>query len=215
MGRGLWRTPVRVAAIIAGIVLPLLTCGLVLADLPGGIPAPPGLPASGQPITIVVEPPSLVTVAVPVDPEGCAVDLSYDNTQANPLGSVFRGQTACGSGVYQPTMGGHAVLTDIFGNQVASGSGAGGRGDGPITSQGDYTVNGSPTSVASSPGVSGTGAVPGMEYTITYTTSITLTWPQYWGPAAAGCSISGQTMTCTGQTTYSFIPGTQGGFTPS
>src|SRR5258708_37462341 len=118
-----WPAPLRRVAVVAGVVLPMFTVGMVHANLPGGLPDPPplpiaGLPQPGQPITFVVEPPSLWITAVPVDPRGCALDMSYDNTQASPPGTVFRGQSACGSQVYAPIIRGHASLTDVFGNEV-------------------------------------------------------------------------------------------------
>src|SRR5437899_690804 len=119
MARGPWRGPLRVVAVAAGVLTSLLTAGLAHADLPGGIPDPVGLPGSGQPITIILEPPSVAVVSIPVAPDGCAIDMSYDNTQASPPGSIFRGQTACGSGVYSPIISGHAQLLDVFGQVVA------------------------------------------------------------------------------------------------
>jgi hypothetical protein len=202
------RPLLRAAAVVVGATLPLLGSGVARADLPGGIPPPPGLPQSGQPITMVVQPPSVFTVAVPPPPTGCAIDASYDNTGTTPPGTVFRGQTGCGAGVYAPVLTGHAVLLDVFGNVVASGGGYGQVG-GVGTSQGRYALQGSLTS-----GLNGAGPVPGLDYTIRYDTSITLRAPQYWGPPAAGCSVSGQTLYCTVSTTYSYIPGTQGGLTP-
>jgi hypothetical protein len=162
-----------------------------------------------QPITVVVQPPSLTTLVVPIPPDGCAIDTSYDNTQISPPGSIFRGQTGCGSGIYQPGLSGQAVLKDIFGSVVAVGNGfsqVGGIG----TSQGIYLLQGNVLG-----GVNGVGPLPGSQYTITYDTSITLTYPQYWGPPAAGCSVNGQTLHCVVTTTYSYIPGTQGGIRPS
>jgi hypothetical protein len=212
-GRGLWRAPARMAAVVVGLVLPMLPTAMAHATLPGGVDPPVPVPASGQPITIVVEPPSLYTVTVPTPPDNCAIDMSYDNTQANPAGSLYRGETACGSDVYAPGMSGTTTLTDIFGTVVSRGRGFGARGNGPFTSQGDYVV-GTGSGVVTA-GLSGTGPVPGMDYTINYTTSITLVWPQYWGPAPAGCTVSGQTMRCVASTTYSYLPGTQGGFRPS
>lgn len=210
MARGLWRRPLRVAAVITGVVVPLLASGLVHADLPGGIPAPPGLPQSGQPIPMVIEPPTLFALSIPPSPNGCDTALSYDNSQATPPGTLFRGETACGPGVVNASISVHAVLTDVLGNVVASASSAGGVGNGPVTSQGDWVVTAG--SSLAQPGLNSNGPVPGMEYTIQYTSSVTLAWPQYWGAPAAGCSISGQTMVCNAATTYSFIPGTAGGF---
>jgi hypothetical protein len=205
-----WRGPLRAAAIVVGATLPLFTLGMVHAD--PGLPPLPDLPSSGgQPITIIVEPPSLWTAHVPVAPDGCAVDLSYDNTSANPAGTIFRGQTACGSEVYSPTITGQAQLSDIFGNVVADAPGYGARGNGPFTSQGAWWV----TPATLPPSLNGSGPTPGLEYTNTYTTSMTITYPQYWGPAPGGCEVNGQTMRCTVQTSYFYIPGTQGGVTPS
>lgn len=214
MAKGPWGATFRVAAIIAGVVLPMTVIGIVRAELPG-LPSPPvgGLPQGGQPITFVIEPPGTGTDGVPVAPNGCVLDMSYDNTQATPPGTVFRGQTACGWEFYQPTISGHAYLTDIFGNVVASAPGFGARGDGPFTSQGSYVVNPSASAVTS-PSTYGAGPVPGMEYTITYTTTIVLYPGQIWGPASDGCSVSGQAMTCTASTTYLYVPGTSGGVTP-
>jgi hypothetical protein len=215
MSRAPWCAPLRFAAVVAGVVLPMFTIGMVHADPPGGLPNPPiaGLPQPGQPITLVVEPPSLWIVAVPVDPNGCAIDMSYDNTQATPPGTVFRGQTACGSQIYAPIIRGSATLTDVFGNVVATAPQFAGRGGGPYTSEGSYVV--SPTGI-SSPSTYGAGPVPGLDYTITYTTSITLVGGQYWAPPPSGCSLTGgQTMTCTAQITYDYIPGTKGGITPA
>jgi len=218
MLRGAWGAPLRLSAVIAGVVLPMLTIGVVHANLPGGLPDPPsppiaGLPQSGQPITFVVEPPSVAIVPIPVPPDGCALDMSYDNTQASPPGTVFRGQTACGGELYAPIIRGQTTLTDVFGNAVASGNTYAARGSGPFTSQGTYAD--SPGTNLTDPSTYGAGPVPGLDYTITYTTSVTLVWPQYWGPAPSGCSLAGQTMTCTGQATYNFIPGTKGGVTPA
>lgn len=207
MPRSRLRPLARVAAALAGAALSLLTTGVARADLPN-LPPLPNLPSPGQPITVVIEPPSFATTTVPVAPGGCAVDTSYDNTGANPPGSVFRGQSVCGSGIYAPVLSGHAVLDDILGNQVASANGFS-QVWGVGTSQGDYAVQGSPTS-----GFTSLGPVPGLQYTISYDTSITLTWPQYWGPAPGGCSVTGQTLHCVVTTTYTYIPGTQGGFVP-
>jgi hypothetical protein len=197
-----------VAAVLIGCALPMLTVGLVHA----GLPSPPPIPGVTQPIHMLIEPPSVTTVSVPVDPDGCAVDTSYDNTQAAPPGSIYRGQTACGSGVYAPILVGQARLSDVFGNVVSTAPQFGARGNGPYTSQGDYLAvptTGVPTTI------SGAGAVPGMDYTITFNTDITLVWPQYWGPAPDGCWITGQTMHCVATTTYTYLPGTQGGFVPA
>jgi len=204
------RALVRAAAVLAGAALPLLGGGLAHAAVPPlpSTPPLPGLPASGQPIDVVIAPPSVATVPVPPPLTGCNVYTSYDNTGTNPPGSAFRGQSACGAGVYAPALSGLAVLQDVFGNVVAAGNGYG-QVWGVGTSAGDYALQGSLTS-----GLSSAGPVPGLDYTISYTTSITLTWPQFWGPPAAGCSVSGQTLTCHVTTTYSYIPGTQGGLTP-
>jgi hypothetical protein len=217
MARAPWQAPLRLAAVVAGVVMPMFTVGMVHANLPGGLPDPPnppiaGLPQPGQPITLIVAPPSLWISSVPVNPNGCAIDMSYDNTQASPPGTIFRGQSACGSQVYEPIIRGRASLIDVFGNEVADGPHFAARGDGPDTSQGSYlasTGGGIPA-----PSTYGAGPVPGLDYTISYTTSITLIWPQYWGEAPSGCSLTGQTVTCTAQTTYDYIPGTKGGITP-
>jgi hypothetical protein len=176
-----------------------------------GLPSPPSLPQSGQPITIVVEPPSVVVATVPPPANSCIIAISYDNTQMHPYGTLFRGQTACGSRVYLPQMSGQAVLKDSFGNLVAEGSAFGPMtGSGPDTSQGDYVSTG--TGILST-GLSGAGPVPGLDYTITFTSSITLPL-QYWGPPMDGCSVSGQTLNCVNSTTYEYLPGTKGGFQP-
>jgi hypothetical protein len=196
------RPLVRIAAGVVGATLPLLGGGVASADLP----QPPGLPQSGQPITLVIEPPSLVTVSVPPAPTGCVIDTSFDNTSTSPPGSVFRGQSACGSEVYAPVLTGSVELLDVFGNVVATGN-AFNQVGGVATAQGLYAMQGSVTDV-------GSGPIPGLDYTIRYDTSITLTAPQFWGPPAAGCSVNGQTLQCTVTSTYSYIPGTQGGITP-
>lgn len=203
-----WRLPLRLAAIAAGVVLPLLATGTTEATLPG---PPLPIPASGQPITVVVEPPSVATLTVPVTADNCAVDMSYNNKQANPAGTIFRGQTACGSAVWSPGMSGSATLTDPFGNVVAVAQPYSGTGNGPFTAAGDFLV-GSGGVLAQA--LDGAGAVPGLDYMITYTSSITLASPQYWGPAPAGCTVSGQTMTCVATTRYDYIPGTAGGISP-
>ncbi len=207
MTRSRARRLARFAAVLAGAAVPLLGAGAANAALPG-LPPLPNLPQPGQPITLMVAPPSTTTLAVPPPPTGCAIDTSYDNTGTNPPGSVFRGQSACGSGVFAPGLSGHAQLLDIFGDVVASGNGYG-QTWGVGTSRGLYALQGSLTS-----GVNSSGPVPGLDYTISYDTSITLVWPQYWGPAPAGCSVTGQTLHCVVTTTYSYIPGTQGGLTP-
>src|SRR5260221_12822362 len=92
-----WRGPLRAAATVIGAVLPLFTLGMVHAD--PGLPPLPDLPQAGQPVTIIVEPPSLWTAHVPVPPTACAVDMSYDNTCATPSGTVFRDQTASGRAI--------------------------------------------------------------------------------------------------------------------
>lgn len=197
----------RAAAVVAGVTLPLLTAGVASADLPS-LPPLPNLPSPGQPITIVIQPPSLATLVVPPPPGGCVFDASYDNTGTAPPGTVFRGQSACGSGVYAPVISGHAELLDIFSDVVASGNGYG-QVWGVGTSQGEYAAQGSLPD-----GITSSGPVPGLEYTISYDTSITLTAPQYWGAAPTGCSVAGQTLHCVVTTTYSYIPGTQGGLSP-
>jgi hypothetical protein len=197
----------RAAAVLAGLVLPLLGAGVASADLPGPPPLP-NLPQPGQVITIAVQQPTFSTAQVPPPPAGCVLDTSYDNTGATPPGSVFRGQTECGSGVYAPVLRGQAVLLDILGTVVAAGNGYG-QVWGVGTSQGEYVVRGS-----ANDGVTSSGPVPGLDYTIRYDTSVTLTAPQFWGPAPGGCSVSGQTLHCVVTTTYSYIPGTQGGLTP-
>ena len=197
----------RVAAVLTGLSLPLLGSGVVQAD--PGLPPLPNLPQPGQPITLVIDPPSVTTVTVPPPPTGCVIDTSYDNTGTTPPGSVFRGQSACGSGVYAPVLRGQANLYDIFNDLVASGNGYG-QVWGVGTSQGEYALQGSPTS-----GLTSSGPIPGLDYTISYDTSITLVWPQFWGPTPAGCSVSGQTLHCVVTSTYSYVPGTKGGLTPN
>jgi hypothetical protein len=212
MSRHPWRAPLRALAIAAGVALPLLSAGIVQATLPG-LPPFPSLPGNGQPVTVLVAPPSRVILTVPPQATECVVDMSYDNTGTDPMQSLFRGQTACGHGVYAPVMSGQVSLTDTLGNVVASGNAFGPvSGQGPDTSQGVYASDGS----GIVDGVSGTGPVPGLDYTITFKSAITLTWPQYWqGPAGTGCSIAGQTLACSNTMTYSYIPGTKGGLKPS
>ena len=212
MAKGPWGATLRVAAAIAGVALPMTAIAIARADLP----SPPigGLPQGGQPITFWIETPGTGTTSAPVAANGCVMDMSYDNTQTLPPGTIFRGQTECGSAFYQPVISGHASLSDIFGNVVANAPGYGGRGNGPFTSQGSYDVNPSP-SVVTSPSTYGAGPVPGMEYTITYTTTVVLYPGQYWGAASPGCSVGGQAMTCTASITYLYVPGTSGGITPA
>lgn len=202
------RRAARVAAVLAGMTLPLLGAGVASADLPGPPPLP-NLPQPGQPVTLVIPPPSLATASVPPPFAGCVFETSYDNTSADPPGSVFRGQSACGSGIYAPVLRGHATLIDMLGDVVASGNGYG-QVWGVGTSQGEYVVQASPND-----GVTSTGPVPGLDYTISYDTSITLTAPEFWGAAPAGCWVSGQTIHCVITRTYNYIPGTQGGLTPN
>lgn len=208
MARGVWWGPARVATVLVGCVMPMLTIGLVHAGLPG----PPPIPGVTQPIHLFFEPPSVTTVPVPVDPNGCAFDLSYDNTQVAPPSTIYRGQTACGSGVYAPTIHGQARLSNSAGTVVSVAPEFAERGDGPYTSQGSYAaaaLGGVP------PTLTGPGATPGMDYTITFDTDLTLVYPQYWGNAPSGCWLSGQTAHCEVTTTYTYIPGTQGGFVPA
>jgi hypothetical protein len=202
MSRRAWRLSARIAALAGGAAMALLSGGVAHADLP---PLPITLPSIGTPIVL----PTTGSIVVPPAPTGCVTETSFDNTGISPVGTVFRGQSTCGSGVYQPAISGQAVLTDIFGNVVAVGNGysqTGGLG----TSQGQYTLQ-----VAVPSSLSSAGPVPGLDYTISYDTSITLTAPQTWGgPPGAGCSINGQTLHCVITTTYVYVPGTTGGITP-
>jgi len=206
MPRRALRLRPRLAAVLAGAAASLLFGGVAQAD----VPPLPGLPSTNQPITLVISAPSVATLTGPPAPTGCVIDSSFDNTHSAPLSSVFRGQSACGSGVYAPQLTGQTSLVDIFSEVVATGNSYA-QTWGVGTSQGDYAVQ--PTGQLPST-VTGGGPVPGLSYTIEYATSITLTWPQYWGPPAAGCSVNGQTLNCTIATTYNYIPGTQGGLTP-
>ncbi len=139
---------------------------------------------------------------------GQAVASRPQSTQST--GTVFRGQSACGPQVYAPVLSGQAVLIDPFGTVVAAGNSFG-QTSGIGTSQGQYLLQPGP----GLPGLSGGGPVPGLNYTISYDTSITLTAPQTWGPSTQdGCSVSGQTLHCVVVTPYSYIPGTKGGLTP-
>lgn len=206
------RTAARLVAVLAGATLPLFTAGVASADLPPlpnppSLPPLPNVPQPGQLITVVVNPPSLVTAAAPPAPGTCVFDTSYDNTPATPPGSVFRGQSMCGAGVYAPVLSGQARLLDIFGTVIATGNSYQ-QTWGLATSQGEYVVQGSTGGVTSS------GPVPGLDYTISYDTSITLTWPQHWTSAPAGCSLNGQTLQCVATSTFNYLPGTQGGQTP-
>jgi hypothetical protein len=195
--------------VVVGAILPLIGGGVARADLPP-VPTPPGLPQSGQPITFLVPHPSVIAFTVPPSPDGCVVDTNFDNTGATPPGTVFRGQSACGPQVYAPVLSGQAVLIDPFGTVVATGNSFG-QTSGIGTSQGQYLLQPGP----GLPGLSGGGPVPGLNYTISYDTSITLTAPQTWGPSTQdGCSVSGQTLHCVVVTPYSYIPGTKGGLTP-
>jgi hypothetical protein len=199
----------RAAAIVAGVVLPLVSALLVTASLPGLPPLPP-LPQTG-PVTILVEPPSAFVVDVPPPPTGCVIDISYDNSQMRPPSTLYRGQTACGNLVYAPVMSGHVTLSDAFGNVVSEGSWFGPvAGSGPDTASGRYSVQKGGIGAS----LQAQGPVPGLDYTITFTSSITLVAPQSWGPPANGCYVSDQTLRCTNTTTYSYIPGTKGGISP-
>jgi hypothetical protein len=209
--RGPWRISMRAAAVTVGIVVPLLSAAAVGANLPGPPPLP-GLPQSGQPVTILVEPPSLFIATVPPPPDGCVIAISYDNTQTHPAGTIFRGQTACGNQVFMPVMAGQALLKDTFSNVVAYGNEFGPMtGSGPDTSQGDYSMGGS--GGVTNGGSGGSGPVPGLDYTVKFTSSITLPF-QTWGPPAQGCSVDGQTLECVTTTTYMYLPGTKGGWAP-
>lgn len=216
MASPLRRIPLRLAAIAAGIGLPLLTAGTVDANLPSAnlppipaLPSVPGGPQEGQPITLLVAP-GLGVAPLPPPASGCFVYISFDNTQAREI--IFRGQVACGSGVYGPTMTGHAVLKDTFSNVVASAAPFGPSwGDGPDTSQGSWSGTGSGVLAD---GLDSTGPVPGLDYTVAFDSSVTISWPQHWGPAATGCSVNGQTLVCHNTTTFTYVPGTKGGEQP-
>lgn len=208
MARGVWVGPARVAAALVGCALPMLTIGLVHA----GLPSPPPIPGVTQPVHLLFVPPSLTTVAVPVDPNGCDMDVSFDNTQAAPPGTIYRGETACGNGIFAPILDGHATLSDTMGNVVSTAPEFSERGQGPYTSQGDYlavSTDGLPSTLPSA------GAVPGMDYTITYYADLTLVYPQTWGATPDGCTLGGQTAHCVVSATYTYLPGTQGGFVPA
>ena len=213
MARGPLRISVRAVAVSVGVALPLLSAAVSAgASLPGPPPLP-GLPQSGQPVTILVEPPSVVIATVPPPPDGCVIAISYDNTQTHPPGTIFRGQTACGGQVYMPVMAGQAILKDGLGNVVAYGNEFGPvTGSGPDTSQGDYNM-GSTGGIANGVHAGGTGPLPGMAYTVTFTSSISLPL-QTWGPPATGCSVDDQTLNCVTTTTYVYLPGTKGGWAP-
>ena len=204
-----WRGPLRAAAVMVGVVLPMFTIGMVHADLPGPPPLPPlpdlpNLPTTSTPIGMIFEPPIGVDYAPPA-PGMCVIDISYDNTPVNPLGTIFRGQTACGNGINSPVVSGHAYLTDVLGNVVADAPGYGGASYGPDTSQGEFAAA----------GISTNGPVPGQLYTITYDTAVTIQPPQVWGPAPPlGCTVNGQTLQCHEQSKYDYVPGTQGGYSP-
>jgi hypothetical protein len=207
-----WRTVARFAAVLVGVGLPLFTLGVVEADLPGGVPTvtPPGVPQVGQVIKLGGAVSNTVLSAAPGQ-TSCVWYTSYDNTQTTPPGTIFRGQDACGSGVYQPTMSGQVFLSDAFGNRVAAGAPFGPvTGSGPFTSQGTYTL---PGNIGG--GVTGVGPVPGLPYTLTFDTTFTFTAPQYPGPPGPGCTVSGQSEHCIVTLTYNYIPGTQGGIVPS
>jgi hypothetical protein len=195
--------------VVVGATLPLIGGAVASADLPP-LPTPSGLPQSGQPITFLVPHPSVIAFTLPPGPSSCLVYTNFDNTGATPPGTVFRGQSACGAQIAAPVLTGQAVLIDPFGNVVAAGNSYG-QTWGVGTSRGRYLLQ--PGQVP--PGLSGGGPVPGLNYTISYDTSITLTAPQTWGPSTQdGCSVSGQTLHCVVTTPYSYIPGTQGGFSP-
>jgi hypothetical protein len=228
MSTGRLRPVALLAAVLAGAALPLLSAGAVHADPPVPVPVPPipsvpvppvpSLPVplpplpplSGQPITLVVQPPSLAAVSVPVAPTSCQMDISYDN-RSIPTGILFRGQDACGSGIYAPTMSGQVTLTDVFHTVLATGNPFSAVGTGPFTSQGFFAVSGNLLGA----GINAVGPVPGLTYNITLDTSITLVWPQTWDYAPDGCSLNGQTLHCIGTMTFEYMPGTQGGVTPS
>jgi len=206
------RPLVRLAAVLAAVTVPLLSTGVARADLPA--PSPPPLPSPSlppvpdlQPITVIIVPPSLAPFSVAVPPGNCLFLGSYDNSQLSPAGSIFRGQTTCGSGVYQPAISGQAVLKDALGNVVAVApafSQIGGVG----TSQG--FLGSSVLATGSTSGV-----IPGLRYTIEYDTSVTLSSLQTWGAPGTGCTISGQTEHCLVSTPFDYIPGTKGGVTPA
>jgi hypothetical protein len=213
------RSLVRLVAVLSAIAAPLLSTGPASAgpsvpspSLPSPPPLPspslpPWLPQPGGPITVIIVPPSLATFSVQVPSGNCLFVGSYDNTGTSPPGSIFRGQTTCGSGVYQPTLSGQAVLKDVFGNVVAVApafSQTGGLG----TSQGFLG-----SILVATGGTS--GVVPGLRYTVEYDSSVTLNPAQTWGAPGPGCTISGQTERCLVSTPFDYIPGTKGGVTPA
>ena len=213
MPRRALRLRSRLAAVLAGAAAALLTGGVARAD----IPPLPGVPDVPNPsITWVIGNVGLSAATVPPPQNGCVIFSNYDNTQAAPPGTLFRGQSACGSGVYAPQLTGQTRLVDIFSQVVSTGSSYAQTG-GIGTSQGNYLVQPAgplPTTAGPVP-LPGGGPVPGLSYTIIYTATITLTYPQTWtGPQATGCSANGQTLNCVTSTTYDYIPGTQGGLTP-
>jgi hypothetical protein len=224
MPTGRLRPVALLAAVLAGAAVPLLSAGTAHADPPVPVPPlpsvplpplpqPPPLPPvpglSGQPITLVIQPPTLTPASAPVAPVSCQMDVSYDNRSAT--GILFRGQDACGSAIYAPTMSGQATLTDVFHTVLASGNPFNAVGIGPFTSQGFYA----PSANVVGTGVNAVGPVPGLTYNITLDTSITLVYPQTWAYVPDGCNLNGQTLHCTTTQTFQYVPGTQGGVVPS
>jgi hypothetical protein len=197
-----WRRRLRFMTVLAAAAGSLLlTSGVAGADPP--LPNLPPLPT----VEVVIPTPSLAYYKVIVPTGTCFFLASYDNTGINPPGSVFRGQTACGSGVYQPAIAGQAVLKDTFGNVVAVApavSQIGGVG----TSEGFLG-----STLVASAGTS--GVIPGLEYTVEFDTSVTLSSLQNWGAPAEGCTINGKTQRCVVTAPFLYIPGTKGGITPA
>jgi hypothetical protein len=219
MSTGRQRPVALFAAVLAGALVPLLSAGTVHADPPVPVPPvvsvqlpplPPLPDATGQPITLVVGHPSLNQVSTPVGPASCQMDVSYDNRSV-PGGILFRGQDACGSAIYAPTMSGQVTLRDTFHAVLASGNAFNAVGTGPFTSEGFFAPSGNLYGA----GINAVGPVPGLTYTISLDTSITLVYPQTWAAAPDGCGLDGQTMHCVTTMTIQYLPGTQGGVIPS
>jgi hypothetical protein len=210
MSTGRLRPVALLAAVLAAAAVPLLSAGTAHAGPAVPLPPPPPLPpVGGQPITLIIEPPTLTPVSIPVSPTSCQMDISYDNRSAT--GILFRGQDACGSAIYAPTMSGQVTLTDVFHTLLASGNPFSGVGTGPFTSQGLFAGTGNVMGA----GINAAGPVPGLTYNITLDTSITLVAPQTWAYAPNGCSLNGQTLHCITTMSFQYVPGTQGGVTPS
>lgn len=196
------RLRLRLAAVTVGAVLPLLGSGVARADLPP-IPTPPT-------INLVPSTPTTGAIISPPPAAGCDWDLSFDNSTANPPTTVFRGQSACGAQVVSPVFSGQAVLIDVFTNVIATApafSQTGGVG----TSESQLVLQ--PGTLVSAP--TGSGPIPGLNYTIRYDASITLTAPQHWDAPMAGCTVNGQTQHCVLEITYTYFPATAGGVKPA